>query len=254
MIKKIDLKEGRYYTGYCRNTNIAQWYKDGFIFINFHFGTPYIETIQYFGNIKELNRDGFIPIQEIEINFDSIVDEKYNQDYRNSARKIHLNLTQYDLPGEIWKLIPEYNVMGYYVSNMGRVKKDNKIMKQNLSREYLILGLTDQNHIRKTHRVHRLVASVFNTIQNLDNMEVNHINGIKTDNRDINLEWISHSENCKHSYVSGNTQKKLTSEMVKKIKIMIRNGDVQKDIAKEFNISPTTVCEINKNKKWVNVK
>lgn len=256
MIDKIDLKEGAYYIGTCRNTNIAKWYKGKFIFINLQFGNPYIETIDYYGDVKNMSVDGFIPMEEIVVNVDNIVLEKNKQDYKNGARKIYQNLSIVDLKDEVWKPIPNYEGL-YYVSNMGRVKKHgypdgDKIMRQNFSREYLILGLGDYERIRKTHRVHRLVAMVFKEKSD-KNFEVNHINGIKTDNRDSNLEWISHSENTKHSYTSGNIVKKLTPEIVREIKTMLKNGNVQRKIAKKYNISYSTVCEINKGKKWKNI-
>jgi hypothetical protein len=253
MIEKLNLKEGAYYIGTCRNTNIAKWHRGKFIFINFEFNNPYVETIEYYGDVKTLSYDGFIPIEEIKLSFDKISDEKNKQDYKNYARKIYQNLNIKDINGEIWKPVLNYEGL-YYVSNLGRIKKhgSNKIIRQNFLRDYLVVGLTDYKHIRKTHRVHRLVAITFKKNYNIT-FDVNHINGIKTDNRDINLEWLKHSDNSKHNYTSGNCVKKLTPEMVIEIKRMISNGDVQKDIAKKFNVSRSIVSEINTNKKWINI-
>ena len=108
---------------------------------------------------------------------------------------------------EIWKDIPGYEGL-YQVSDCGRIKslnyrrtKQECIMKPRVAHGYQYVKLF-KDKLRKLVKVHRLVAQVF--IPNPDNKpEVNHINGIKTDNRAENLEWTTHSENQLHAYRNG---------------------------------------------------
>lgn len=251
MIKKHELVEGAYYIGTCRNTKIAQWFKNEFIFIGMEFNRPYIEKIQYFGDVQKTGFDGFIPIKLIEIVVPELLDAKLEQDYKNVARKLYLNTSTANLSGEIWKPVPKYEEL-YYVSNYGRVKNSNNLIrKQLLSGGYLLINLT-KNKKPKMFRVHRLVAMAFNDDTH-HNLEVNHINGVRTDNRETNLEWVTHSENAKHSYLSGNVKKKLNVDDVKSIKKMLINRERQEDIAEKFNISQTSVSEIKSGKRWGDV-
>lgn len=58
------------------------------------------------------------------------------------------------------------------------------------------------NGIGKIYKLHRLVAECF--IPKIEGKnQVNHKNGIKSDNRVENLEWCNNSENQKHSWVMG---------------------------------------------------
>lgn len=98
---------------------------------------------------------------------------------------------------EVWKDIKGYECL-YKVSNQGRIFSihANKIRKLGKDKSgYLKVEL--YNKSCKTYKIHRLVANTF--IPNPENKpEVNHINGIITDNCVDNLEWCTTSENASH--------------------------------------------------------
>ena len=117
---------------------------------------------------------------------------------------------------ERWEPIKGYEDL-YEISNLGCVRRIDQIMTVNTphngiytktwhgriikpipSNGYLRIDLCKNNKIiRKS--IHRLVAETF--IPNPENRpQVNHINGIKTDNRVENLEWVTASENSTHAY------------------------------------------------------
>lgn len=102
---------------------------------------------------------------------------------------------------ETWKQVPGYPF--YYASSLGQFKNENgNFLQQNIVKSgYLHVTLYNDG-IPKTFRTHRLIAKMF--IENPENKEqVNHKNGIKTDNRASQLEWATMSENQLHSYSTG---------------------------------------------------
>lgn len=105
---------------------------------------------------------------------------------------------------EIWETVKEYP--NYEVSNLGRVRnKNTKRIKtvfydNDGYQKVSLVALQPKHTVRKT--VHRLVAEAFIPSTNY-NLQVNHINGIKDDNRADNLEWVTGSQNVKHAYDAG---------------------------------------------------
>lgn len=95
------------------------------------------------------------------------------------------------------KNFPEYYVTDdgcVYSIKSGRFKKLKPGNKNGYS--HIILR---KDGVSYDKDIHRLVGEMF--IQNPENKEeINHINGIKNDNRVENLEWVSRSENQKHSH------------------------------------------------------
>ena len=104
---------------------------------------------------------------------------------------------------EMFVMVPGYNDR-YLVSNRGRILSLNSgaEMAQYVQKNgYAAVKLRTHN-VKRTFLVHRLVASAF--VPNPNGLaEVNHIDGDKLNNSAENLEWVTHSQNMKHSIEVG---------------------------------------------------
>jgi hypothetical protein len=160
---------------------------------------------------------------------------------------------------EIWKSVKGYEDI-YEVSNFGNIKslgkskeKKEKIFKGTFRKGYLCATLR-KNNIAKIYLVHRLVAIAF--IKNTDNKkQVNHKNGIKSDNNVDNLEWNTAFENMQHASFNNllNVRKsdnhyatKLTED--KKVELLsLKNKFTQRELANMFNVTQPLISNFFKN-------
>ncbi len=133
----------------------------------------------------------------------------------------------------------------YYITEKGEVwsAKSNKFLKQwKVSHGYMRVELRKKGRrTRKQAKVHRLVAKAFIPNPN-GKPHVNHKNGVKTDNRAENLEWVTNKENADHASKNGFT----ASGKVRIDVISLKDSSRQRfnsiaELAREMGKSPDVV-------------
>lgn len=180
-------------------------------------------------------------------------------------------LIQLELPltDEEWRDIPGYEGI-YQVSDLGRVKRITKHRRYAANRllkpiahnmgyvEVILCCGTEQ----KRYYIHRLILATF-IGECPSGMQVNHKNGIKTDNRLENLEYVTRSQNIKHSYDVLKRQRpigesainaRLTESQVREIRRLLKLGARPVDLAKQFDVHKNTIHSIKNKSNWKHVK
>lgn len=112
---------------------------------------------------------------------------------------------------------------------------------------------------RATVRIHRVIwESVHGPIGT--DLQINHMNAIKHDNRIANLEVVTGMENTQHSIRMGLKPEqpkgasaycaRLTEEQAREIKRRTQHGHTNKAVAQAFGISPSQVSKIRNGRQW----
>lgn len=175
---------------------------------------------------------------------------------------------------EIWKPIKGFE--GYYeISNMGRVKSLERMVP------YRILGLyrkqegqilsaasdgygylfviLNKNRTKKTGKIAILVAEAFVSGKK-EGLQVNHKNGVKTDNRSENLEWVTPRENTLHAIEvlgkrrdkENHWKHKITIAQVEEMRELYKTGLFsQTELAKRYGIHRGQLSKICNHKSWI---
>ncbi len=185
-------------------------------------------------------------------------------------------MENYNMENEVWKPVKGYE--GYYeVSSHGRVRTIDRVIDksdgttQRRRGKISALG-TDKNGYHtlslwkegkaEFFRVARLVAIAF--IENPENKPtVNHINGIKDDDKVSNLEWSTYSENMQHAYdtrlnINPKGEEhhlvKLTDLDVVEIRRLYESGELnQMKLAEKYNVRQPTISRIIHRKRWKHI-
>lgn len=118
-----------------------------------------------------------------------------------------------------------------------------------------------------TRRVHRVLMFIFNPPTDPTKNQVNHIDGVKDNNKLENLEWCNNSENVQHAFDNGlidtrkisknqtgegNSVAKLTDKQAKDIKYKFRNINAN-ILGKKYKVSAGTIRGIWAARNWTHI-
>jgi hypothetical protein len=179
---------------------------------------------------------------------------------------------------EIWKAVVGFEGV-YAVSTLGNVKSlprvyvatDRWANEQAYARAevlrraeitrggYARVHLRAQAHQKKA-MVHHLVAEAFIGPRPTNQHQINHKNGIKTDNTVKNLEWVTSQQNHRHrtrvlklGCGERHYNSKLTADDVRKIRAQYASGALQSDLAKQYGVRANNISFIVRRKTWATV-
>lgn len=168
---------------------------------------------------------------------------------------------------EIWREIPGYEGL-YSISNMARVRRDSSykqygkdLIKNHIKNFHGYYHVVlSKKAVHKTFRVHHLMAMCFMGHRE-KGIEVNHMDGDKSNNRLSNLEFVTRKQNIQHAMHMGlvpkgerHSNSKLTDEYVREIRKKYLSGMSIVSMSLEYGVSAKAISCVVNNKTWCHVK
>lgn len=151
-------------------------------------------------------------------------------------------------------------IVGEYTDRKGNIRKPKCLINQLDTYGYFQVGLLI-NGKQTRFLVHRLVGLAW--IPNPENKPmINHKDGNKQNNHVSNLEWVTRSENAKHSFTIGlqcnkgerHPMHKLTESDVLAIRQIYSTGNIStRKLAQVYNVSKTNIKDIINKKIWQHI-
>lgn len=160
--------------------------------------------------------------------------------------------------GELWCSIPEFPK--HFANKKGDILGvRGKKLKKTVNKYGYETVIVMKDKTGTTKPVHRLVASCFLPVIDKEKNQIDHINGIKTDNRLENLERVTNSENQKRAVKMGlvkhrrgekHHQSKLTANQVRDIYLSYETTTF---LSKKYGVAKSTIAYIREGKIWTHV-
>ena len=157
----------------------------------------------------------------------------------------------------VWLPVTGYEDL-YEVSSSGLLRKGDREVACGINRGGYVKARLMRDGVEKHTTMHRIVALAFLGDPLCEGLHINHINGVKTDNKPENLEWVTAKENVQHAVRTklfaqageGHWKAKLFEGSIQAIKEARANGVPLKELAADYGVSMSTISAVATGRTW----